>query len=447
MVSVTSQILLALSGVGTLVQLSIAGSVLLRARSERVRARRRGPGVSVLKPLSGVDDELEENLRSFVGQRTDGRPYEVLLGVGDVKDAAYPLAQAAASRWPRVFRVVVQQGAPGLNPKVNQLLSLERAARHELLVISDSNVRVPEGYLAGVVRAMEDPEVGLVTHPVAGVGERRLGSLLDNLQMACGVGAGMIAARRGAGRAVVVGKSMALRRADLARMGGFAAVKDLLAEDFVLGKWVRERLGKRVELAPHCILSVSSHKRVGDFYARQLRWSIIQRSVVPLPAYAAQLLLHPGPLALLGALLWPEPRALALAGAVVGLKAACDLTIAGRMRPSRLPWYTLLALPLKDALLFAAWARGLVRRSVEWRGHPLRVGPGSRLLAHRAFPLRTLILAGLAQLVGASAPGVHDRHGAVAGHPGVSTGWRTATLLDSGRVLASGDGAVERSSR
>jgi ceramide glucosyltransferase len=370
--------------VGALVQLVITGMVLTRTRGERARAPRGGAGVSVLKPLSGVDDELEENLRSFVGQRTDGRPYEVLLGVRDVKDAAYPLALDAVRRWPRVFRVVVQRDTPGLNPKVNQLLTLERAARHELLVISDSNVRAPEDYLAGVVRALEDPEVGLVTHPVAGVGERSCGSLLDNLQMACGVGAGMIAAKRGAGRDVVVGKSMALRRADLALLGGFEAVKDLLAEDYILGKWMRERLGKRVEVAPHCILAVSTHKRVGDFYARYKRWSVIQRSLMPLTAYAAQLLLHPVPLALTGALLWPTPLALALAGAVTGLKAACDLTLASVMRPSRLPWHTLLALPLKDALLFAAWARGIVRRSVEWRGHQLRVGPGSRLLVHRA---------------------------------------------------------------
>lgn len=383
-VSTAGQVLLALSGVGSLVQLVIAGTVLTRARGERARAPRGGPGVSVLKPLSGVDDELEENLRSFVGQRTDGRPYEVLLGVSDVKDAAYPLALEAVRRWPHIFRVVVQQDAPGLNPKVNQLLTLERAARHELLVISDSNVRAPEDYLASVVRALEDPEVGLVTHPVVGVGERSCGSLLDNLQMACGVGAGMIAAKRGADRDLVVGKSMALRRADLALLGGFEAVKDLLAEDYILGKWVRERLGKRVEVAPPCVLAVSSHKRVGDFYARYKRWSVIQRSLMPLTTYAAQLLLHPVPLALIGALLWPTPLALALAGTVAGLKAACDLTLASAMRPSRLPWHTLLALPLKDALLFAAWARGLVRRSVEWRGHRLRVGPGSRLLIHRA---------------------------------------------------------------
>ncbi|QRK09866.1 glycosyltransferase [Archangium violaceum] len=386
--SKAGQVLLALSGVGMLVHLAIAGTVLTRARGASTRAPRGGPGASVLKPLSGVDDELEENLRSFVGQCTDGRPYEVLLGVRDVKDAAYPLAQEAARRWPHVFRVVVQQGAPGLNPKVNQLLTLERAARHELLIISDSNVRAPEGYLAGVVRAFEDPEVGLVTHPVAGVGERSLGSLLDNLQMTCGVGAGMIAAKRGGGRSVVVGKSMALRRADLARMGGFEAVKDLLAEDYVLGKLVRERLGKRVVVAPHCVIAVSTHKRVGDFYARYMRWSVIQRSLLSTPAYVAQLFLHPGPLALIGALLWPVPRALALAGAVAGLKGAYDLTVASAMRPLRLPWRMLLSLPLKDALLFAAWARGLVRRSVEWRGHRLRVGPGSSLLTHRACAAR-----------------------------------------------------------
>src|ERR1044071_2128108 len=91
------------------------------------------PAVSILKPLCGLDDELEENLESF--PRLDYPGYEVLLGVRNRKDAAYPLARAMAARHPRRMRVVIQRGEPGLNPKVNQLITLAAAARHDVLVV------------------------------------------------------------------------------------------------------------------------------------------------------------------------------------------------------------------------------------------------------------------------------------------------------------------------
>src|SRR5439155_12021378 len=122
-------------------------------------------GISILKPLCGLDDDLVANLESFVA--IDYAPYEVLLGVRDRHDAAYPIALALARRFPRRVRVVLQRGAPGLNPKVNQLATLARAARYEIVVVSDSNVRVPDGYLDEIAAHLEDPRVGLVTHPIA----------------------------------------------------------------------------------------------------------------------------------------------------------------------------------------------------------------------------------------------------------------------------------------
>ena len=121
------------------------------------------------------------------------------------------------------MRVIVQRGAPGLNPKVNQLITLARHARYALIVISDSNVAAPDGYLHEIAAHFEDDEVGLVTHPIAGVGERSWGSLLDNVHLSVGIAPGMIAANCVAGEALVVGKSMALRRAELFAIGGFEA--------------------------------------------------------------------------------------------------------------------------------------------------------------------------------------------------------------------------------
>jgi ceramide glucosyltransferase len=236
------------------------------------RPERAAP-ISVLKPLCGLDDDLASNLECFA--TLDYPNYELLLGVRSTKDAAYPLAIQASRRWPRRVRVIIQRGEPGLNPKVNQLVTLAAAARHGILVVSDSNVRVDGAYLHEIAAAFEDTSVGLVTHPVVGVGEERLGSMCDNLHLASSVGAGMIGAKRVAKKDVVVGKSMALRRVDLERLGGFSSVVDVLAEDYVMGKMVPERLGKRVVMAHSMVENVSQRRSLGDFYRRYRRWAEI----------------------------------------------------------------------------------------------------------------------------------------------------------------------------
>src|SRR5690242_4528147 len=155
-----SQLLFAAAALGVAV-VALQVALLRRHLRGPVPAPRSAPGVSILKPLCGLDDRLEDNLASFAA--LPWPRLEVLLGVRSTRDAAYPLARAAARRWPGRFRVVLQRGAPGLNPKVNQLATLARAARHDVLVVSDSNVRVPHDYLAGIAAHLEDPGVGLVT--------------------------------------------------------------------------------------------------------------------------------------------------------------------------------------------------------------------------------------------------------------------------------------------
>ena len=166
------------------------------------------PPISILKPLCGLDDRLERNLAGFAALPYPS--YEVLLGVRDVEDAAYPTALAAARRWPARFRVVVQSGEPGLNPKVNQLMTLARAARYDLLVISDSNTRVPPAYLDEIAAHMADERVGLVTHPIVGQGDEqhgaRLGSALDNMHLGGSITPGLVAAKILFHKDYVVGK-------------------------------------------------------------------------------------------------------------------------------------------------------------------------------------------------------------------------------------------------
>ncbi|MBN1210713.1 MAG: glycosyltransferase [Myxococcaceae bacterium] len=387
---VASLLLLAAAAFG-LLALAVQLVQVLRHRREQALPLPRSearPGISILKPLCGVDDDLEANLEQFAS--LDYPRYEVLLGVKDMRDPAYAVARAAVARWPHVMRLVLQVGEPGLNPKVNQLITLASEARHELWVISDSNVRVAPGYLDEIAEGFADPTVGCVTHPIAGIGEQTLGSLLDNLHLASSAAAGVIAAKRLADKDIVVGKSMALRREDVEALGGFFSVKDVLAEDFVIGLWVTRQLGKRVLVARTPVFNVSLKKRVGDFFKRYVRWSVIHHTSVGMPTYLAQGLLNPVPLALLGALLQPGASAFAAVAAVALTKAAIDVSVFRLLRPEPVSWQALPAVLLKDALLFVAWCNGLFSRTVDWRGNRLRVLPGTRLAPVEASAPLTL---------------------------------------------------------
>jgi ceramide glucosyltransferase len=343
------------------------------------RVPRRGRPISILKPLCGLDDGLAENLASFAAL-THPR-YEVLLGLRSAHDPAAPLARDAAARWPDRFRVVRQRGEPGLNPKVNQLVTLSRAARHDVLVVSDSNVRVEPGYLAEIDALLEDEAIGLVTHPIAGEGAATLGSLFDHLHLAGSITPAIVGAKRLLGRAVVVGKSMALRRADLLALGGFEAVKDVLAEDDVLGQLVGEVLGKRVAVARTPIANVGARRTVGAFAARYRRWGVLQRQAVGPVLYSAQLLLNPVLLATLAAAVSPGPRTLAALALVAAAKAALDGVSARALDGRGFGVARLALVPLKDLVFGTAWIYGLLRRDVEWRGTRLLVGPGTRIEA------------------------------------------------------------------
>jgi ceramide glucosyltransferase len=369
-------ILFVVAGLGV-----VLAAIQLLVLRLHLRASRPGPStlppISILKPLCGVDDDLAANLASFAS--IDYPSYEVLLGVRDPADPAWSVAQAAALRWPGRFRTVLQRGEPGLNPKVNQLIGLAAAARHEVLLVSDSNVRAPEGYLHDVARHLADPSVGLVTHPVGGVGEASLGSSLENLQAAAAVGPATVAVKRLAGRDIVVGKSMALRRTDLKALGGFESVRNVLAEDYVLGVKVTRKLGKRVAIGSVAVPGVSERRSVEGFLSRYGRWCVMQRKIAGTPLYASQALLYPLPFALAGMAFAPGAEALALTVLVwlakSGLDGATARALRGHGFGARVIWLS----PLKDVLFLVAWARAFVVNTVEWRGNRLLVQAGSRL--------------------------------------------------------------------
>jgi len=375
---------LAISGVG----LAVVTAQDLLAWWYLRRSPRRGsslPWISILKPLCGVDDDLQANVEHFATLPYPN--YELLLGVKSAEDPAYPLAVEAARRWPDRVRLFLQRGEPGLNPKVNQLITLQAEARHDLLLVSDSNCRTPPGYLEEIAAEFEDPEVGCVTNPIVGIGERRLGSLLDNFHLGSSIAPGMVAPKVSPVKQdIVVGKSMALRRRALEALGGFHAARNVLAEDWVLGLGVRDRLHLKITECRLPVFQVSQDRSVSDFLDRHRRWCVIHRSLFKTSTYLAKGLLNVVPHALLALVLWPSRLTLCCFAAACAWKIAADSLATRLFRPKLFGAFTPAAVLLKDLLLELAWLHGLFVRTVNWRGNVLRVHRGSLLVPEEAAP-------------------------------------------------------------
>lgn len=367
--------LAALSLIGLLVHVALALAQRRLLAAPSAPPPTAWPFVSILKPLKGVDPDLETNLESCF--RLDYSHLELVFGVDDPADPALGVARRVAARHqgvPAVFTVNRHRRVP--NPKVNNLIGMLPEARGSLLLISDSNVTVPPDLLRRMVAALERPDVGLVTSPIRGTAGRGLWSAVEALQLN-GFVMGGVAAAGLARRVCAVGKSMLLRRSDLDRVGGLELLGVHLAEDQVCGERIAA-LGLATAVVAPPVDNVLGALTLRQVAGRHLRWARIRRRMAP-AAYAAELVTNPVPWAALPALLDPAAATVALAVTAVvatgALAWACDRRL-GSVRPA----FTYLLLePLRQLLVTALWPVPWVSESVAWRGRRYRIGPLTRL--------------------------------------------------------------------
>jgi ceramide glucosyltransferase len=356
-----------------------------------------GAPISVLKPLHGDEPLLEEALASIC--RQDYPAWQVVFGVQDAADTALPVVRRLQARFPACDIAVVVDPTPhGRNRKVANLINMLPAAKHDVLVIADSDLHVAPDYLRRLAAALERPGTGLVTTLYTGVAApppqpspaARERGILPLPRSGGGSGWGCLGAlqinqyflpgallARAMGRQDCLGATMALRRETLGRIGGLPALVNHLADDNVLGRLV-QRLGLAVRLADTIPATTVPEATFAALWRHELRWARTIRTLVPVQ-FAASVLQYPLAWAGLAILLaWGALWSVAwfaVAWLIRGLAARGIDRLLG-LAPDRGPGQAsrspLWLLPFRELMSVAVMVASYAGREVEWRGHRLQ---------------------------------------------------------------------------
>jgi ceramide glucosyltransferase len=321
------------------------------------------PPISLLTPLAGVDLGLEENLRSSFQQ--DYPEFEVVFAIRRADDPSVPVARRVMAEFPQVPSTLIVAGEPTCaNAKVFSLARMTDAARFDLLVMNDSDIRAPRNMLRMVAAEFQHEAVGLVTCPYRAVPGRGWPSRLEALLMNTQFLGGVLVARMLEGMKFALGPSLAVRRSALERIGGWATFEDFLAEDFVIGKMVAEA-GYRVILSSCVVEHHIGSSAVAANLSHRIRWVRSTRRSRP-KGYVGEVFTNPLPLAL--ALWLLLPAAWPVLVVTVVFRAMSVAAVAGWVLHDSLCARYFWALPVEDVLAFLIWVAGFFGNRITWRG-------------------------------------------------------------------------------
>jgi len=358
--------------------LSLLGSMKFLLRTSKNQGEIAGPPVSILKPVKGLDPELVENGRSFC--RQDHPSYDVIFGVADPQDPALPALRALLDgSSARQHRLVIGPEVYGPNRKVSLLHQMLPFAAHQIVVISDSDVRVGPDYLRHVAPPFLDQSVGLVTCLYRGEGARSFAARLEAWAINATFAPSVMAAYLVEGVTFAFGSTLAIRRTILERAGGFAPFGDLLADDYHLAQEAR-RQGYRLLLSDYPVACILGRSSFAEVFSRLVRWTRTHRACRPI-GYFLSGISHGTVFSILYVVLERfSPSALAIAAAVVGARAIAAAVVDRLILRSRGIGARLWLLLPGDVVNFLAWALSFAGEHVRWRGALYRIGDGGRLV-------------------------------------------------------------------
>ena len=355
-------------------------SAILSAR-DFFRSRRQGgplpaPPITILKPLRGLDPEAYENFASFCHQ--DYPRYQILFGAETADDPAIAVARRVAADYPAVdIGIVVIKASPSANRKIGCLAGMLPEARHGLLLVSDSDIRVDPDFLSRLVEPMAEPGVGVVTCLYRSQASRFAGRFFA-LGLSTDFAPSVLVARRLEGVSFGMGSGILIRRSIVSVFGGFEALGHVLADDYALGN-LPSRAGHRVELA-RCVVD----HRVGttgfrDLVDHQLRWNRGTRAARP-GGYLGMVFTQGMPPALLLLAIGGGGAAsIAVAGTAIAARLATGWYVATKCLEDRAAARLFPLVLLRDLFGYAMWICGFFGRSVVWRGRRYRLVAGGRL--------------------------------------------------------------------
>jgi ceramide glucosyltransferase len=324
------------------------------------------PPVSVLKPIRGLDREAYENYASFCNQNYP--EFEILFCVLGEDDPVLPVLRRIRQDFPqRRIRLLIGAEQLGTCSKVNKLVRLAREARYDLLVVSDSDVRVSPGYLRGVVAPFGDPHVGGVTCLYRGLTDGSFGSDLEAVGNTSDFGAGVICAWLTAGVKFTLGATMATTKRHLSEIGGFEGLVNHFVDDYELGHRIAAR-GHRIELIADPVCVVYPRQSLRESFTHQVRWTLAMRLADP-PKGLGLIFTHGLPWALLAGVAarrWELGLVCLFAYLLLRLAMAWTVGVWGLRDP--LLRSKMWMVPVRDAFNFIAWLASLFKRRIEWRG-------------------------------------------------------------------------------
>jgi len=349
-----------------LIALYSAWAYFRRAPKAGVRGTAFTPPVSNLKPIRGLDPGAYENFASFC--RQDYPEYEIIFCVDGRDDPVLPVIEKLIRDFPeRRIRVLFGSGRIASNDKVAKLARMASEAAHEVVVVSDSDVRVQPDYLRSVVAPLADPNVGAVTCFYVPADERTFADSLQAMGMFSDFYAGILVAWQLDGVKFALGPTIATTRARLAEFGGYESLENRPADDLLVGRLIAEQ-GHQVELLRYTVLAVADYSSMRDLVHKRLRWIVVMRHMRPW-GHLGLLLTQGLPWSLAAIAVHPSIAvAAAYLGTYLALRCAMTWMIGSWGLRQRGLWRKMPAIPAWDALAFCIWLASFGRRSIRWRG-------------------------------------------------------------------------------